>query len=237
MKLRSQVLTVFAVLTVSASIVGTLAIVNNLRLADSADHIYSQNVKSFEKLNQLSTVFQRLTSDFMLMILSRTADEVKGYARAAEERTSELNQLASELLGSAVGQNQKDALKALLESARAFAGQRDRIEVYATAGQLEEARTIVFEEAEKVRTTMEAHIGAISRILSEDSKNNADAGRALAGTSNVTVALGVLSILTILVIMGVFVANSITRPLKVLVRTIENADLNTTFSSDRRDEI
>ncbi|MFH0990122.1 MAG: methyl-accepting chemotaxis protein [bacterium] len=235
-RLRSQILAVFAILAIVVGVFGYVSMKDNQEVANSAAVMYNHNVKSLEKLNQVLVVLQRINNGYNMMTFSRTAEEVRQFAESVKAQNIELTRLMTELLGHSEG-GQKQALSSLSESAGLYTQVCERIEPLMIAKNVKEARTVVIEEVNLARSGLESNIMAVGKLFSEESRVNAEQGQGKLAQLQLTTVAGALLVVSILIIFGLLISRSITKPIRSLVHTIDAANLHTAFNSSRHDEI
>lgn len=236
LRLQTQIFLVFGILTLISFLGGGLGVRNSLKLSSQIDDLVQNNVGHLQSVNQLNTAFQRMRSDFMLMILSRTGEEANSYAAKCRVYNDEVTAIVERLAKEARGE-EKNILADFVTQATMFNRHRQDIEVMAQAGRLEDARTLLFGEVEKTHSAMQQDIAALSAMIEQDATTNAQAGQEMARWTTISLGIGTMTGVIVVVILGLFVVRSVTKPLHQLVESIQNGDLNTVFTSPRKDEI
>jgi methyl-accepting chemotaxis protein len=236
LKLRTQILVAFAVLAVTAAIVSGLGVRNILIMSDTMDTISQFSIGELQTLDRLNTSFQRMHGDFTMMILSRTVDEAKDFADQCRKRNEEVDRLASELQNSVEG-DERTVIQQFMNESKQFSQYRQQIEALSVAGKMEDARTLLYGEVSKVRSTMQDDLAKLSEALRVDGEQRARDGKDLAHVTVTTTLGGSLLAVLVVVILGLFIVRSVTRPLAQVVQSVDSADLNTVFNSTRKDEI
>ena len=236
LKLRTQILVVFAALATTAGIVSGLGIYNITRLSDSMNHMAEYSIVQLQQVDQLGTSFQNTRGDLMLMILSRTADEAKNYGEKCRTRNAEVDSIAA-ILSNTLDGSKKSLIGKFIQESAKLSQYSQTLQTLAVAGNLEDSRTLLFGDVDRVRSAMQEDLTKLSKDLRTDGENEALAGREKASKTILTTIIGASIAVLVVVVLGLFVVRSVTNPLKLVVQSINNADLNTVFGSTRKDEI
>jgi len=231
-----QVYGIIGLIAIICMIFGIPTITSILSLSQLTEKMYQDDIQKLGRASEVSGLFQHISSDFMHMILARTPNEVEQYAKRADQNNAVMIQLASDMKNVATPE-EAEILTQFLAKVTEFSSQRERIKTYASAGRLEDARMIVFDEADPTQTLLETQIEKLNELIHRSSETSAREGAEAANNTMLILMFGVLLLLGVSVAMSLFVASSVTRPLSLLVTSIENADLSTHFETDRKDEV
>ena len=236
LKLRSQIMVMYGLLAAVTALGGAYSANNAILFTNSSDRVFASNFRSLEVLAELSTSYQRMRGDFMLMILARSQEEITKYSKGASEREVEMEKAMNEIAGLA-NKDQVDLVRSLEEKKKEFRKYRERIELLSLLGQLEEARTILFEDVDKLRSAMQEDIARISESTRKVAESDIAESRQTARATVFSSIAGPVMGFIVTIILGLLISGSVTKPLKKLNESIVNADLNTVFDSTRKDEV
>ncbi len=237
LKIGTKLLISFGLVALIAGIIGYEGIVS-LKTADQSDTIlYQQNTVPVSQLYGVSTAFQRARTNLLQLLIARTDAEQAKLKQLMDARGKELDAAMADLDKALVAEQARVALKAVSEADAEFAKVRSTIINLVDANRTAEAMSLFNGEQERLRTNEQNAIQKLNDVLVERAKNRSNENSAAANTTVATmlVVMGVGVLLSML--LGIFIARIISRPVKEVVASIENADLNMQFRSDRKDEI
>jgi methyl-accepting chemotaxis protein len=134
-------------------------------------------------------------------------------------------------------EEEKTAFKTFSDAINVFSTQREEVVDLVTSSRLNKAKDLLYSNVETTRRLMHESLVKLVDINLESSRVAAEQASTTAEQAKVAivVVLGLGVLLGLL--FGVFVARSVSQPIKAIVQSVENADLNTVFKSDRKDEI
>ena len=236
LKLRWQIMTMYGVLAVITVLVGGYNASNAIRFTNSSDHIFTSNFKSLQLLTDLSTNFQQMRGDLMLMLLSRSQEEITKYAKKSVEHQAEMEKAVDQIVQLA-NTDQKDLVKRLEEEKKSFKKFREQLELLSYLGDLNEAKKVLFGDFDNLRNQMQDDIIKIVNSTRNYAEVDIEYNRQLAQITVISTIVGPILGFIIAIVIGLFVGRSITQPLQQLNQSIDNADLNTVFASLRKDEV
>jgi len=222
LKLRWQIMAMFGAVAAIALIGGTYAANSAIDFTNSSDRIFTSNFQSLQLLTDLSTTFQQMRGDLMLMLLSRSQDEIAKYAKKSVERQADMEKAVDQIIklgrrrpgGSGQGPPRRRK--------KSFKTYRERLSFF----RIWDNSTRRKESSLASSTTCESRWKATSsRSLrtrnSPPMRRIADSRQVLALAVIATILGPVLGIIAT-IIMGFYVSRSITQPLQQLNQSIDN---------------
>ena len=237
LKMRTKLLAGFLFMVVIALAIGVVGFVNTTKISDAMNAMYQGEQLHSTRLQGLSTAFQRMHSEFLLVVLARTEEERMASAQKAEIRNEEVRKFAKEVEMGIRTEEEKTAFKTFSDAINVFSTQREEVVDLVTSSRLNKAKDLLYSNVETTRRLMHESLVKLVDINLESSRVAAEQASTTAEQAKVAivVVLGLGVLLGLL--FGVFVARSVSQPIKAIVQSVENADLNTVFKSDRKDEI
>jgi methyl-accepting chemotaxis protein len=237
LKMRTKLLAGFLFMVVIALAIGVVGFVNTTNISDAMNAMYQGEQLHSTRLQGLSTAFQRMHSEFLLVVLARTEEERMASAQKAEIRNEEVRKFAKEVEMGIRTEEEKTAFKTFSDAINVFSTQREEVVDLVTSSRLNKAKDLLYSNVETTRRLMHESLVKLVDINLESSRVAAEQSSTTAEQAKVAivVVLGLGVLLGLL--FGVFVARSVSQPIKAIVQSVENADLNTVFKSDRKDEI
>ena len=236
LKLHWQIMAMYGILAIITVCIGGYNAGNAIGFTNSSDRIFTSNFQSLQLLTDLSTTFQQMRGDLMLMLLSRSQEEITKYAKKSVGRQAEMEKAIDQIVKLA-NTDQKDLVKGLEERKKSFKSYRERLELLSYLGQLSEAKTVLFGELDGLNNQMQNDVVKIVESTRKSAERDIVDNRQLARITVFSTIAGPILGVILAIIIGLFVGRSITQPLHQLNQSIDNADLNTVFASNRKDEV
>ncbi len=226
----------YGILAAITIVVGGYNAGNAIGFTNSSNRIFTKNFQSLQLLTDLSTTYQQMRGDLMLMLLSRSQDEITKYAKQSVERQADMEKAIDQIVMLA-DTDQKDLAKGLEEKKKEFKMYRERLELVCYLGDMNEAKTVLFGEFDVLRNEMQNDIANIVKSTRKSAEVDIEDSRQLARITVLSTIIGPILGVILAIIIGLVVSRSITQPLQQLNHSIDNADLNTVFASGRKDEV
>jgi methyl-accepting chemotaxis protein len=237
LKMRTKLLTGFFSLVAIAVVIGVVGFVNTTNMSDVTQAMYEREQLHSTRLQGLSTAFQRMHSEFVLVVLARNENEGMAFAQKAEMRNEEMRKFAGEVEQGLETDDEKTAFRSFMDASVVFNGQREKIVDLVSSGDLKRARDLLYENVEQTRRQMHESLVKLADINLESSRAVAEEASLVAKRAKATIVAVLIISVCVGLFLGVFVARTVSQPIKAIVKSIESADVNTKFDSNRKDEI
>ena len=237
LKIRTKLLANSLVMVAIALAIGIVGFVNTTTMSDTTNEMYGHQLLQTTRLQGLSTAFQRMHGEFVLVVLARTEDERMTFAQKAELRNDEMRKFATEVGMGLRTEEEKAAFKSFMEAINVFGAQRENVVDLVASGRLNEAKELLYGSVETTRRSMHESLVKLVDINLESSRVAAEQASSAAEEAKI----GMMIVLTLGVLvalfLGIFIARTVSKPINMIVGSINNADLNTLFGSERKDEM
>ncbi|MFH0990124.1 MAG: HAMP domain-containing methyl-accepting chemotaxis protein [bacterium] len=237
LKIRTKLLLSSLFMVVIAGSIGIVGFLNTTTLSKATNNIYSNEIQHSTRLQGLSTAFQRMHSDFILVVLGRTEEEKMVYAQKAEMRNGEMWRFASEIEQDLETPEEKQAFKKFRDAIDVLSVQRENVVDLVTSNKIKEAKELLYGGVEQTRQSMHEALMKLVDINLEASRSAAERAVANAGYAKLLITIVLATGIIVAIFLGFFIARTVSSPVNMVVRSIRNADLNTSFQSQRKDEV
>jgi methyl-accepting chemotaxis protein len=237
LKIATKLISSFVIVSIIAAGIGYIGIKNLGDMAAQSDQMYSHMTVPITQLGSITESFQRIRINTRDMLVAPTPGEMNEKIDKIADLRVETSKSAALLEKTLVSQEAKDMFKAFMDARALYGGDIDKLVAFAKAGKKAEAWTLMRGDGFKSATAEQAAIDKLKEKKLNDaevleSENSADAKAAT------TLMLGSLAFgVLIAMSLGIFIARVTSRPVKEVVQSIDNADLNMAFNSDRKDEV
>ena len=236
LKTRTKLMLGFGIVTVIALALGVEAVKTVSWMKTAEDDIYSNIIVSIGKLGVERREFMRLRMQNVRLLVVAPAERASAMEElVALERTIEsgLADLARDLVEDHEQKTLRDGQDAFREYRAAGAAYRKAVQ----DGRMQEAAAMLT-GAFKVKGAVVENVynTLIEGHMAEAKRTDVEFDETTAESRNIVIALLVFAVASSLG-LGIFLSGMISKPITQVVHTIDSADLTTSLSSDRKDEI
>jgi methyl-accepting chemotaxis protein len=236
LKIATKLIISFSLVALIAAYLG----IDGLRTASvmkaGEDDLYV-NSEALQAAGEISTHFQRSRANMLAAITTTDAALASQELQKFSDRVASINQVKQTMEKYLDTDEEKAAFKELDKTADQFAASMQQARNLVLAHRNKEAMELWNGEAETARKAEQAAIDKLVEIenkLAQSVDEEFDAAYASAQRSMVAgVVIGIVAALG----LGVFIARMLSKPVKEVVASIDNADLNMQFHSERKDEV
>jgi methyl-accepting chemotaxis protein len=155
----------------------------------------------------------------------------------AGERRAEIDKTTAEFEKSIASDDVRKAFDAFVESRKIYSTTVDRFIELSRSGKTGEALALWRGDVDKVRKVEQDALAGLKDLLESRAKQRSDENTVAANASITMMLIVVVAGVLIAIGLGVWIARIITRPLNEVIHTIDNADLNSQFNSNMKDEV
>lgn len=240
MKISVKLLAGFIIVALIAAIVGVVGIVNINSINEMDTELYQNNTLGIEYAGKISVAYLRIRANALkMMVVDETAkraelqDRVEGYII---EGNTNLD-LYEEAIADDTDRVNFNNVKTLYNK---YVSLIQEVMKHLNAGQYDDAKAIILGDADAVGDDMREMIDVMLEYNSDAGKARADANEALANTASITMIIVIAAGLVLAIIMGVFIANAISKPVRKMVDAAEvlaMGDINANVDIYTKDEI
>ena len=237
LKIRTKLVGSFAVGSVVGIVIGIVGLVSTSRMSSATSASFENQMKHASNLQAFSSSFHILRADVMAILQARTAQDRSAFESKARNRRLELLTVLSLVERGLSTPEETPSVASLRKGCESIGQQLERVISLAKENRMEEANGVLLGEVTGSTGHIQQAIEQLSRISTRNVQQiveyNASAARSAQWVIGILIVLGVVSALS----WGLFVGQTVSKPVGVVVQTINAADLNTVFGSLRKDEI
>jgi len=202
-----------------------------------SEETYRNMTIPITQLASITEAFQRIRINSRDMLMASSHDEMMGYINTINELSEETSRNCSALETTLLSQEAREDFKALMDARAAYRADLNKMVDLAQAGNKTEALALMRGDGFKSAQTEQAAIDRLKekKLKDAEARNEASLADAQGASALMlgSLAVGVLVALS----LGMFVARITSAPVRDVVRSIDNADLNMRFDTDRKDEV
>lgn len=203
--------------------------------------MYEVNTLGIEYAGKISVSYLRIRANILKMfIASDDADKRADLGERIEGYIEEGNEYLAEYeagINDNTDQVNYDKVESLFNQ---YVSLIKQVIVYINNGQKDAAEEIIMGDADKVGNEMRDMIDVLLEYNSVEAKKASDSNKELAGTASMTMIIVVFAGLAFAIIIGAFIANAISKPVKQMVEVADKlaiGDINVNIDVDTKDEI
>ena len=214
LKVSSRLLAAFLAVAAIAGAVGYWGM-SSIHQIEALDlDLYESNLAPMGELSEMSSTFQRVRVNLRDVIISRNADQKRGYVARFKQLNEELKVKEASFEKTIHAEHIKKAFATFMEAQRGYDQVSDSVLKLATDGHEAEAAELLH-SAGAVAATRGAvdSLLVLSQLKVGQGKEKADTNAATAASAARVMAGLVLAAVLLAVLLGVFVAGSISAPL------------------------
>jgi methyl-accepting chemotaxis protein len=241
MKIGAKLLTGFLIVAVIGTITGIVGIINLRLMAKRSTEMYEVNTVPISQIGEIAVEFQRLrVTNRAAIIEGQSASAVAEAEQTAKESMTKIDKNLEEFMSTV----RKEEIRKEAETFKAARMKYDEVIAPMWAllkvGKTKEAYAAMNAKATPIATAMQESIDKLveAKVKDADGKENSNAVGARTATTTM-IALVVVGFLLAL-ILGIFIARSITNPMLRLVTTadqISQGNVNVDMAYPYTDEI
>jgi len=236
-RIKTKLVGSFVIGSLVGVVIGVVGLVQTSTIRSATSDLYNKHMGHLTNLYELSTNFQYLRADLFMILNARTGQERDAIRTRALERGEELQNVLAKIEHALTTEAEKSAFAGLRDGCDQLKGHVRHIIEIVGQKKTKEAKGLLFGDIDAAKNRVQANLDRLCEI------NSQRAGKTVAeGENNASTAIWIISLLlgagiSSALLWGIFVANTVTRPVRQIVEAIDAADLSSTFGSNRADEI
>jgi methyl-accepting chemotaxis protein len=237
LKIGTKLLLGFGVVAMIAGVIGYVG-VTGLKAAEESDTIlYTHQTVPLAQIAEVAEYFQRVRVNTRDIILAQTQEEKRVYADRIKSYRERISRATDEFEKTILSQSVRDAFNTFKASRVDYGKHLDQLEVLAMANKSAEAFALLKGEMAKSAKIEEEAITRLAELKVKNAQERSDMNtvNANAAMETMLIVLGIGIVASMAI--GIFISRIISRPVKEVVASIDNADLNMQFNSQRKDEV
>jgi methyl-accepting chemotaxis protein len=237
LKIGTKLVSSFLLVAALAGIVGGFGIIEMGKLDSSDTELYENYTVPLNYMADISTYFQRIRVNTRDVILANTPSEIGDYSDRIEKYREQINTIAQKYEATIVSKEMQEMFAEFKASRVEYAKDLDELQTLAKANKDAEAFKLLQGDMSKSSRREQDIIEKMAEAKVVAAKEKSAANTVLADAAKTTMLTVVILAVLVAIALGFFIAKSIANPVKEVVTNINNADLNSRFNSDRKDEV
>ncbi|MES0335647.1 MAG: MCP four helix bundle domain-containing protein [Candidatus Magnetobacterium sp. LHC-1] len=240
LKISSRLVTGFVLVALIAGIIGYIGYVNIHKLDDMDTMLYEKMTVPLGIAGELSASFQRSRINMLRLIQHRDITERDKYVDRLSEVKEETKKHVVDYEKTYIDDNDRAIFKQFIDVNKEYETYVDRIVDLVKAGKNEEASTLFYGEVEKIKDKEQEVLKKVMEYNEKAAKETADKNTVHANaTGRLMIIISIIG-MVVAVALGLFISNSISKPLKAMVKAAEDiahGDLSVNVEYNARDEV
>ncbi len=240
LKIGKKLISSFILVALMAGVVGWVGVINIKKINDDDTYMYEKITVPIGILLDISVNFQKIRVTTRDLIYTQAPEEMEKYGTRITEITKTLSQSIDELGKGMTSDEDHKLFKDLNDKRGAFLPIRDKMIQLAQTGNRTESVTLLMGDGAKATQSVQDAIQTLVDLQLKEGKETHQSNEALASKASIIMEIMALVGGILAVILGIFVARSITIPLRKGVdfsAAIANGDLTQTLALHRQDEV
>ncbi len=212
--------------------------ISSLNEADKSDTIlYERNTVPLAQIGIIKASFQRMRCNMLEIAIAKSESEKNGFLDKITARREEITKTVAVLEKSISSDDVRKAYDGYIAQRMVFIPYIDQYLSLMKEGKTNEALVLFKGPMDKSRNNYQKAIDDWGDLLVKRAENrsNDNSLNASAAGRNMLIISVIGCIISVL--LGFFISRMISNPVKELITSIDNADLNNQFNSVRKDEI
>ena len=240
MKIASKLILSYVILAIIAGIVGFIGIININKINDNDTILYKNMTVPLSEVAEIATLFQRArlnARDFILLddqkSIQESYDKVQGFL-------SEMDTLTESFRQSIIQVEVEVAFEEYLKALDDYKEDLDVLLEMCMQNKDDEAFAFTKGELQDSSDVLRLAIEKLVDLKVTGAKKQSDTNSVTAKTAVYTMIVVIVCAVLIALILGIFISNTISRPVKKLAagaERIADGDLNVYIDIDTKDEI
>ncbi|SHH05294.1 methyl-accepting chemotaxis protein [Thermosyntropha lipolytica DSM 11003] len=241
--MKTKMIIGFMIIAFLALIIGIYGIINIRKIDQMDANLYQKMTVPLGEMVKIADSYQRMRNNVKDIILSDDPEKIRDYENRIQKRNEEFASNLESFSKTLITEEGKRRTEELFEQKKRYDQMMAEVVSLSKAGKKEEARELLYGEAEKLRKEMEGNYHRLMEIKIENAEKTALENTKTAQKATRAAVLFTLFAFILAIALGILIANSITKPLMLVVKQagdIAEGDLTgeiPEFLLRRRDEI
>lgn len=241
MKIATKLITSFAIVALLSGVVGVVGIMNIRTIAKNDTALYENVTIPIDHMSTISTSFERVRIGTRDIIIATTPEEINTQEENIKNSRAEIDSSSKEFEKRILSDAVRDQYNVFLETRKGYAPYLTQIIQLAKENKDAEASALLYSDGmRKAVMDEQAAIGKLVDMKSEDGHETANVNTAAANRATLIMLIIVAGGMILAVLLGLFIANIISKPVKKLSKVAEliaDGDLNIDVNITTKDEI
>ncbi len=239
-KISVKLIIGFLLVALIGAIIGTVGILNIYKMKSADSTLFKENTLGVTYASSAGTFFQRLRYNVLELTILNTEEERDSSVRKIQEFTVTIEDLLTKYEKRIRSKDDRAQYENLKKTWATYNGYIKDILQSVQENKMERAKQIILVDSDTA--TMEFKTG-LENILAYNNtlaEKVARDNEILASQTGITMIIIILAGAVVSIVLGVFIARSISKPIAAIVEAAEKlavGDINLNVKSDRKDEI
>lgn len=239
-KISSKLLIGFLIVALIAGAVGVIGLINIMKITSADKILYEANTLGIKYSSNAATYWQRLRYNAIEMILLKDDSQIEDYTQKLNNFIAIIDESLAKYDQTIIDQEDRwlfDELKPNWEKYRAH---MKTAMGYAIDGQYEKAQNEILGEADATGMALQDALEGLADYNDKIADERADNNQLMANAAIMLMIGIIIAGITVAIILGIFIANGISRPIKKLVGAADRlaaGDVDIERSIFTKDEI
>ncbi|MBF0339134.1 MAG: MCP four helix bundle domain-containing protein [Nitrospirae bacterium] len=240
LRISSRLVAGFVLVALIAGIIGYIGYVNIHKLDEMDTMLYEKMTVPLAIVGELSANFQRSRINMLRLIQHRDITERDKYAARLSELKEETKKHVADYEKTYIDDNDRAMFKLFMDINKEYETYVDRVVDLVKAGKKEEASNLYYGEIEKIKDKEQDILKKVTEYNEKAAKETSDKNTVHANaTGRLMIIISIIG-MVVAVALGLFISNSISKPLRIMVKAAEDiahGDLSVNVDYDARDEV
>jgi methyl-accepting chemotaxis protein len=235
LRIGTKLIAGFVFVSLIAGFIGYLGINNSLKMKEGQDALYV-GAQLLEYSTKMTESFQRARGNILETVIETEADRIDGKIKDANTRLEDFMKSIEESQKLLTVESDKALAKELIDLATQFQSTAQKMMEFARSHNDKEAIALWKGPLDKDRKALQAGIDKFVQAQIDDAKRiDAEFDTSFATNLRNTIIVVIVGVLAALGI-GIVITSVVRKPVLELITNIDNAELNSQFNSERKDE-
>lgn len=236
-KMKRKLVGSFVIGSLVGVVIGVLGLMYTSEMSSAMSDLYNKQMRQAANLSALSTALQDLRVDLSLMLHARNTQERGKVQARALERKLKLRHVLMAVENYVSTREEQNVLTHLRAGIAAIDGHVAKAIEFIGQMRTKEAKDLLFGGIDETLNQIRMNLDKLDEINARSAASLVAQNEAAALSATWSIGLMLILGISSALAWGMFVANTVSRPISTIMHAIDAADLNTTFSSNRADEI
>jgi len=241
MKIATKLIISFVIVAIISGVVGVVGIINIKSIDADDTYLYENVTVPIENMTTISTAFERVRIGTRDIVIANTPEEIDAQEQAIASRRAEVDAASKEFESRIKSDEMRAAYNTFLETRKAYSPFLEQVIQLSKENRDAEASALLYsEEMRKVVMAEQAAIEKLVKMKSDDGNKTSDGNTAAANKAVVTMISIIAAGMILAILLGLFIANIISKPVKKLEKLAEmiaEGDLDINVDISTKDEI
>ncbi len=240
LKISSKLIVVFLTVALIAGVVGMVGLININRINEADKLLYEENTLGIKYSCDAATYYQRLRYNALEMVLLKDDSLKEDYMEKLSTFITNIDDSLKKYEEDIISQEDRKLFNEIKPKWEEYKTHMQKTMSYANEGQYEKAQNEILVEADAIGMSLQDGLAKLRDYNEKSAVERATNNSALAKRAEYLMIFIIIIGIIIAVILGLWVASIISKPIKRVVAAAEKlaiGDIDIDTASSRKDEI